>query len=110
DRALEHERFQLLAREQAPMAELTALARCHPLQYVEALREASPKEGMVRLDGDTTMSPGSFEASLRAAGGAVRAVDAVMAPKAQNGFVAVRPPGQHAETAQPMGFRLVHNV
>ena len=31
----------------------------------------APKEGMVRLDADTTMSPGTFEAVLRAAGGAV---------------------------------------
>src|SRR6266849_4066725 len=75
DRALEDERFQTLLREQAPMAALEAIALAHPMQYVKAIREVSPKEGMIRLDGDTTMSPGSFEASLRAAGGAVLAVD-----------------------------------
>jgi len=56
------------------------------------------------------MSPGSFEAALRAAGGAMHAVDEVMNQKAGNAFVAIRPPGHHAETARPMGFCLFNNV
>ena len=64
----------------------------------------------MQLDADTSMSPGSFEAALRAAGGAVHAVDEVMTGKASNAFVAVRPPGHHAETARPMGFCLFNNV
>jgi acetoin utilization deacetylase AcuC-like enzyme len=110
ERALEQERFQTLVREQAPMAELETIALCHPLDYVEQVREASPKEGMVRLDADTTMSPGTFEAALRAAGGAVLAVDEVMGGTARNAFVATRPPGHHAETATPMGFCLFNNA
>jgi acetoin utilization deacetylase AcuC-like enzyme len=56
------------------------------------------------------MSPGTFEAALRAAGGAVLAVDEVLAKKARNAFVATRPPGHHAETARPMGFCLFDNA
>jgi acetoin utilization deacetylase AcuC-like enzyme len=56
------------------------------------------------------MSPGSFEAALRAAGGAVRAVYELMAGKAANAFVATRPPGHHTETARPMGFCLFNNA
>jgi acetoin utilization deacetylase AcuC-like enzyme len=110
DRALESECFQMLERMQAPTAALETIALCHPMDYVTALREASPSEGMVRLDADTSMSPGSFEAALRAAGGAVQAVDEVMSKRAANAFVAVRPPGHHTETARPMGFCLFNNA
>jgi acetoin utilization deacetylase AcuC-like enzyme len=104
ERALEDEKFQILTREQAPMATLEQIARVHPMDYVEQIRDVSPREGMVRLDGDTTMSAGTFEAVMRAAGGAVRAVDEVMSGAVVNAFVATRPPGHHAETATPMGF------
>jgi acetoin utilization deacetylase AcuC-like enzyme len=110
ERALEHERFQALAREQAPMASLETIALAHPMDYVEQVRDASPKEGMVRIDADTTMSPGTLEAVLRAAGGAVQAVEEVFAKNVSNAFVATRPPGHHAETATPMGFCLFNNA
>src|SRR3954451_14007439 len=104
ERALEHEKFQSLAREQAPMASLDVIARVHPMDYVEQVRDASPREGMVRLDADTTMSPGSFEAALRGAGGAVQGVDEVMLGKPATPLGAPRPPGHPAETPTPMGF------
>jgi acetoin utilization deacetylase AcuC-like enzyme len=110
EQALEDEKFQTLAREQAPLAPLEIVALCHPMDYVEAIRNASPEEGMVRLDADTSMSPGSYEAALRAVGGGMRAVDEVMTGKAANAFVAVRPPGHHTEVARPMGFCLFNNA
>jgi acetoin utilization deacetylase AcuC-like enzyme len=110
ERVLEDEKFQTLAREQAPLASLDMVALAHPMDYVEQVRDAAPKDGMVRLDADTTMSPGSFEAVLRAAGGAVQAVDEVFARKVDNAFVATRPPGHHAETATPMGFCLFNSA
>ena len=110
DRILEDERFAALLRENAPQAPLEAIARCHPMDYIEAIRDATPEAGLAYLDGDTAMSPGSFEAALRAAGGALRAVDEVMAANIDNAFVATRPPGHHAETAVPMGFCLFNNA
>jgi acetoin utilization deacetylase AcuC-like enzyme len=110
EQALEDEKFQTLAREQAPLAPLDIVALCHPMDYIEAIREASPADGMVRLDADTAMSSGSFEAALRAIGGGIKAVDELMAGTAANAFVAVRPPGHHAETARPMGFCLFNNA
>jgi acetoin utilization deacetylase AcuC-like enzyme len=101
---LEQEKFQPLIRVQPPAAEIEAITLCHPRDYVDAIKEAAPKEGMVQLDADTSMSPGSWEAALRAVGGAMLAVDEVVTKKATNAFVAHRPPGHHAETVRPMGF------
>jgi acetoin utilization deacetylase AcuC-like enzyme len=110
EQVLEAEAFQHLAREQAPLGTKEQIALCHPMNYVEAIEEASPTQGLVQLDADTSMSPGSYEAALRAVGGGVLAVDEVMTGKVQNAFVAVRPPGHHAETARPMGFCLFNSA
>src|SRR5262245_19044908 len=110
ERALEDERFQHLIRVQAPAADFDTVALCHPMDYITALRDESPKEGMVRLDADTSMSSGSLEAALRAVGGGVHAVDEVMDGRVANAFVATRPPGHHTETARPMGFCLFNNA
>ena len=110
ERALEKERFTSLIREQAPMAEMESLTLAHPEEYIVRLRSISPREGLVRIDEDTVMSPGTYEAALRAAGGAVLAVDEVMTGKTMNAFVAMRPPGHHAERTRAMGFCFFNNA
>ena len=66
--------------------------------------------GVEYLDADTVISMDSFDASVYAAGGACRGVDAVMSGEAKNAFVAVRPPGHHATGEHAMGFCLFNNV
>jgi len=110
ERILEKERFASLIREQAPMAEMESLTLAHPESYVVSIRDMSPREGVVRVDADTIMSPGTYEAALRGAGGAVRAVDEVMTGQVANAFVAMRPPGHHAERVQAMGFCFFNNA
>ncbi|HML90876.1 histone deacetylase family protein [Methyloceanibacter sp.] len=108
--ALGAEAFSGLKREEAPLADLAAVERLHPKAYVEAVRAAIPKELHNWLDPDTVVSPGSWEAALRAAGAVVHAVDQVAAGKAGNAFCAVRPPGHHAEPSRAMGFCLFNSV
>lgn len=110
-RALEGEAFAALLREQAPLATAEQLRRVHPDSHIDAILAIRPEQGeSVALDADTVMSAGSAEAALRAAGGAVMAVDAVMEGWAGRAFVATRPPGHHAERAQAMGFCLFSNA
>ena len=95
-----------LDRREAPLCRDEDILRCHPRAYLDAIAGA----GAGQLDADTWMSAGSYAAARRAVGGAVAAVDAVMAGEVRNAFVAARPPGHHAETAKPMGFCLFGNV
>ncbi|SEK23907.1 Acetoin utilization deacetylase AcuC [Roseivivax marinus] len=93
-----------LSRVTAPLATEDDLLRCHPQDYIDRIRDKLPSRGSVPLDADTWLSPGSWNAALRAVGGAIRAVDMVLGGEAPNAFCATRPPGHHAETATSMGF------
>ena len=99
-----------LARISAPLAADDDLLRVHPKSHIDSLRDSTPADGFTAIDGDTHMSPGSFQAAYRAAGGVLRAVDMVLQGDAPNAFAAVRPPGHHAETQTAMGFCLFGNV
>src|SRR5688572_8473867 len=61
---------QHLTRFDAPLATDEQLARVHPLEYVQAIRDAAPRSGTVHLDPDTAMNPHTLQAALRAAGAA----------------------------------------
>ena len=103
--------FADLQRHQAPLVSREALLRAHPAAHIEAIAAAAPDDGGWRsLDADTHMSPGSLAAAQRGAGGNVAAVDLVLSGAADNVFVAVRPPGHHAEKQTAMGFCLFGNV
>ncbi|TGN67273.1 histone deacetylase family protein [Paracoccus liaowanqingii] len=99
-----------LERRAAPVAEDAEVLRCHPAAYLQELRAAVPSDGVRQIDADTYLSPGGLEPALRAVGGACAAVDAVLAGEAGAAFVAMRPPGHHAETATAMGFCLFGTV
>ncbi len=110
ERVLERESFSLLARQQAPLGTVEAILRAHPDSHIQRLESASPAQGHARLDEDTVMNPHTWNAALHAVGGAVMAVDAIMRREAGNAFVAMRPPGHHAERVTPMGFCFFNNA
>jgi acetoin utilization deacetylase AcuC-like enzyme len=97
-------------RHEPPIGSDDDILRCHPASFLERIQAASPAEGIVQLDPDTWMSPGTLEAALRAVGGACAAVDLVVGGGAANAFVGLRPPGHHAERETTMGFCLFGNV
>ena len=99
-----------LLRVSAPMAADDDILRVHPQEYISYLKGSLPQTGYKSLDGDTYISSGSLTAAYRAAGGVLRAIDIVLSGEAKNAFVAVRPPGHHAETQTAMGFCLFGNI
>ncbi len=99
-----------LSRQTAPLASDEDLMRAHPASHIADMRSRSPIQGFHQIDADTWMSPGTVQAALRAAGGAMKAVDMVLTGEASNAFAAVRPPGHHAERDTAMGFCLFGNA
>lgn len=95
---------------EAPEALHTDMARVHGEAFLDTLAQLSPEEGLVRLDPDTAMGPGSLRAARRAAGAAVAAVELVLDGTHNRAFCAVRPPGHHAEISQAMGFCFVNSI
>lgn len=102
--------YKNLQRLEAPQATIDQIARVHGRNYVENILKRVPAEGFTSLDPDTSLSPASGEAALRAAGALCAAIDHVMNSKSKNAFCAVRPPGHHAEQSTAMGFCLFNNI
>ncbi|OFW59660.1 MAG: hypothetical protein A2133_00950 [Actinobacteria bacterium RBG_16_64_13] len=89
-------------------APVSAIARVHSHSYIDSVRKLA-EEGGGWLDLDTAVSPGSYEAALRAAGSGIMAVDRSFSD-GQKAFMLVRPPGHHAGKSRGMGFCLFNNI
>ena len=90
-------------------AERDELLFIHSPRYVDMILKTEGK-GPRSLDPDTSVSDGSCEAALLAAGGLCEAISAVVTGEMDNAFALVRPPGHHAERERAMGFCLFNNV
>jgi len=86
-----------------------AITRVHDADYVAALERFCAAGGGA-LEPSTVVSEESFEVALLAAGGEIRAADAVLGGEARRAFALVRPPGHHATAEMGMGFCLFNNI
>jgi acetoin utilization deacetylase AcuC-like enzyme len=109
ERALAERDWIGYERELAPAADEAQLHAVHPQAYVESIERFCAAGGGM-LDLDTVASRGSYGAALHSAGGAVRAVDALLTGEAKVAFCGLRPPGHHAEPSRAMGFCLFNNI
>ncbi|MBK7644071.1 MAG: histone deacetylase [Planctomycetes bacterium] len=99
-----------LERLEAQPCDPEFLALAHDRRHVESVARAIHAGARVLDEGDTRVSADSFRAASAAAGGAISAVEKVLAGEWRRAFVAARPPGHHAERALAMGFCLFNNV
>jgi len=91
------------------LASVDELSQIHSGTYVERVAQFA-KEGGGWIEGDTFMSPKSYDVACRAAGTAIAAVDAVMKGPDHQALCLVRPPGHHALVHEAMGFCLFNNI
>ncbi len=81
----------------------------HTPALVEAVRRADTSGG-AWLDADTAVLPGSYDAAVRATGGALESVDMILDGALDAAFCVDRPPGHHATPTRAMGFCLFNQA
>ena len=103
----------LWARVQHPLIDRAAeewILKVHTSRHWKLIKESCARGIEILDQGDTHVSPKSYDVALLAAGGVLTGVDAVATGILNNVFCAVRPPGHHAESDAVMGFCLFNNV
>jgi acetoin utilization deacetylase AcuC-like enzyme len=99
-----------LKRIDPPLATEADITRVHSEDHLAFIKSKAPTSGYAMIDGDTIMNTATWNVSLRAAGAAIAAVDAVMKGEVNNAFCAIRPPGHHAEPHRSMGFCVFNTI
>ncbi|MGA7104489.1 MAG: histone deacetylase [Candidatus Deferrimicrobiaceae bacterium] len=92
------------------LPDMRSLEKVHPAGYLNEFRNSVRTGKKTFATVDCSISEGSFDVALLAAGGVMAGVDAVMNGRVDNIFCAVRPPGHHAGRASAMGFCFLNNV
>jgi acetoin utilization deacetylase AcuC-like enzyme len=100
-------RLTKLELKEPRYATLDEIQYVHTKECIEKARKYSELE--IPLDPDTVLCKDSYDVALRAAGGAITAVDTVL-DTWDSAFALVRPPGHHATPTRGMGFCIFNNI
>ncbi len=107
---LEHAAPPGLQWQEPTPAPVEAVRANHSEQHLDLIRRHSASGRLHALGPDTAVGPATWDAALLASGGALTAVDTVLAGGAENAFCLHRPPGHHAEWDTAMGFCFFNHV
>lgn len=103
------ELFDTIEHREGRLATVAEIALAHDVEYIERLR-VMVETGGGRMDPDTVVSPGSWDAATAGVGCVLDGIDWAFDGSVARSFCAVRPPGHHALRAASMGFCLFGNI
>jgi acetoin utilization deacetylase AcuC-like enzyme len=86
-----------------------AILRVHSPRLLTTLQTIADSGG-AWIDADTVVQPDSLNQVRMAVGGALNAVDALLAGTIDRAFLLARPPGHHATPTRAMGFCLLNTA
>ena len=89
-------------------ASKTHLSRVHTEEYLNKIEAMHGIGG--NADDETVLGKTSVDIAKLSAGGAIAAVEAVVAGRVQNAYALIRPPGHHAEKNLGCGFCVYSNA
>jgi acetoin utilization deacetylase AcuC-like enzyme len=101
--------FDAIEHREGRHATAEEIALAHDAAYIEQVRTMA-EAGGGRLDGDTVISEGSWDAATAAVGCVLDGIDWAFDGSVTRTFAAVRPPGHHARRGAGMGFCLFGNI
>ena len=108
---IQKENFQNIAIEEPEKIKKELIYAAHDKGFVdETINKFPENDEIYYLDQETPVSSGSKDATLRAAGAGIDAINSIIDGKSKNAFCIVRPPGHHACINKSMGFCVFNNV
>ena len=108
---IQKENFQNIAIEEPEKIKKELIYAAHEKDFVdETINKFPENDEIYYLDQETPVSSGSKDATLRAAGAGIDAINSIIDGKSKNAFCIVRPPGHHACINKSMGFCVFNNV